>query len=349
MLAVNFMDLLDFSEEEIEEQLALLGYKNIPKHRLLEFKQDLDELIRRGEWRSLVSSPEIPSQSSPPAYTKEKVGPTEGVFLHTDGNGGRQALLTRPSRDDHVQQRPCDSYARHSVALPLRLATEAPGRLQVENNLNPGLNSTLSDGCTSSLDSQERRFIRRKVMRNLNGQRHVCDESVYSDDSDTSSRLEERLDELHVSPSCQPDDDEEDEEEEDQSSDSDSDSLSAFQSYARGLTRTRSDRDLRPKPKSFIRPAASQPTIKKSDPVAKYVQYREIWDLFKCPGEDDRRALRSEIRERLAYQPPPPKPRRVYVPNTYIVPTEKKRSALRWAVRTDLANGLLPHKSSCRF
>lgn len=37
--AGNIMDNLDFSEEEIQEQLALLGYKNIPKHRLREFKQ----------------------------------------------------------------------------------------------------------------------------------------------------------------------------------------------------------------------------------------------------------------------------------------------------------------------
>lgn len=33
------MDSLDFSEEEIEEQLAVLGYRNIPKHRLQKFKQ----------------------------------------------------------------------------------------------------------------------------------------------------------------------------------------------------------------------------------------------------------------------------------------------------------------------
>lgn len=33
------MDSLDFSEEEIQEQLVLLGYRNIPKHRLREFKK----------------------------------------------------------------------------------------------------------------------------------------------------------------------------------------------------------------------------------------------------------------------------------------------------------------------
>lgn len=93
----------------------------------------------------------------------------------------------------------------------------------------------------------------------------------------------------------------------------------------------------------------NQQTIKKTDPVAKYFQYKQLWEMFKLPGESDRRALRQEIKEQLAYQPPPPKPRRVYVPNTYIVPTEKKRSALRWEIRNDLANGVLPHKFNYRF
>lgn len=33
------MDNLDFSEEEIQEQLAILGYRNIPRQKLCEFKQ----------------------------------------------------------------------------------------------------------------------------------------------------------------------------------------------------------------------------------------------------------------------------------------------------------------------
>ncbi len=39
--AWNIMDNLDFSEQEIQEQLAILGYKNIPKHKLREFKKGL--------------------------------------------------------------------------------------------------------------------------------------------------------------------------------------------------------------------------------------------------------------------------------------------------------------------
>ncbi|XP_047433751.1 hydrolethalus syndrome protein 1 homolog isoform X4 [Mugil cephalus] len=355
------MDNLDFSEEEIQEQLAILGYNNIPKHRLLEFKQDLDDLIRHGEWRSLAPSTRLnhktvttTSQPSPPVFTKEKVGrcyiedTSEGFFLHAN-----RADHDREDRGYGRQQGRCDSYAQHSVAPKLQLPPGAPRRLQVEPDVSPL--SRLSDSYTSSSDAQEKRFIKRKVLRKHEGQSLVCDESIYSEDSDATSYLEERLAELRVSTSAQRDSSSENEDRTDlsdtRSSEADGDgiSLSALESYIRAMTQTQSEGDLRPKPKSFIRPVMSQQTMKKTDPVAKYFQYKQLWEMFKLPGEKDRRSLRWEIKERLAYQPPPPKPRRVYVPNTYVVPTEKKRSALRWEIRNDLANGLLPHKLSYRF
>ncbi|KAF7654946.1 hypothetical protein LDENG_00063020 [Lucifuga dentata] len=168
---------------------------------------------------------------------------------------------------------------------------------------------------------------------------------------DAASLLEERMEKLDLSKPPQLDDDDDDDDvtfqSNSQSSKNDRVSLSAFESYIRRMIRT--DADLRPKPKSFIRPALAQQTLKKTDPVAKYFQYKQFWEMFKLPGETERRALRRQIKEQLVYQPPAPKPRRVYLPNTYVVPTEKKRSALRWEVRNDLANGLLPHKLTYRF
>uniref|UniRef100_A0A3B4XMH5 HYLS1 centriolar and ciliogenesis associated n=1 Tax=Seriola lalandi dorsalis TaxID=1841481 RepID=A0A3B4XMH5_SERLL len=317
------MDSLDFSEEEIQEQLAILGYKNIPKHRLREFKQDLDGLIRHGEWKTFASSNQINStenhpalsQPSPPAYTKEKGQGTysgQGFFLHAD----------------HERQvsRHCDSYAQHSLAPNLQPPPGAPTRLQVEPDPEDTLHPPFTDSYTSSPDTQGRRFIKRKVL------------------SDESVCLEDRLAELHLSTSpCHGSETENEDvtsQSDSRSSEPDGISLTAFESYIRGMTRSQSDGDLRPKPKSFIRPVMSQQTIKKTDPVAKYFQYKQLWEMFKLPGEKDRRALRLEMK---------PKPRRVYVPNTYIVPTEKKRSALRWEIRNDLANGLLPHKFTYRF
>ncbi|XP_013857244.1 hydrolethalus syndrome protein 1 [Austrofundulus limnaeus] len=354
------MDRLEFTEEEIEEQLALLGYKNIPKHRLHEFKTDLKELVQHGQWENVAPATDLMNTTtqSPPAYVKEKVracyiqGPGEPFFLSAQTTTRDRKLLTsRESRQHGRQQGRCESYAQHSVAAKLQLPAHGPDRLQAEPDTEDPLDSLLSD--SSSSDLQPRRFIKRKVLRKQKGKSLVCDESVYSESSDVTSRLEEQMSDLDLCTAAQEDFDAESEyvtdQSETQSSDTDGVSSSAFKSYIRSMTRSRSDGDIRPKPKSFIRPVMSQQTIKKTDPVTKYFQYKQMWEMFKLPGESDRKALRWEIKERLAYQPPPPKPGRVYLPNTYTVPTEKKRSALRWQIRNDLANRLLPHTFNHHF
>ncbi|NXE30591.1 HYLS1 protein, partial [Ardeotis kori] len=61
---------------------------------------------------------------------------------------------------------------------------------------------------------------------------------------------------------------------------------------------------------------------------------------------DQRQELRRAVREQMLCRPQLPSgARRLCVPNSYAVPTEKKRAALRWGVRWDLAHGLLPRKN----
>ncbi|TSS35871.1 Hydrolethalus syndrome protein 1 [Bagarius yarrelli] len=146
------------------------------------------------------------------------------------------------------------------------------------------------------------------------------------------SELEEHLAYLHVS---SPDEQHElYTESEETSSYSDRNSSateelpSAFQIYIKGMTRSCSENDLRPRVKSCE--------------YQQYFQYKQDWEMFKPPGEKRRKELHWAIREQLEYQPPPPRPQRTYVPNTYVVPTAKKRSALRWEIRHDLANGIVP-------
>ncbi|RVE76706.1 hypothetical protein OJAV_G00011420 [Oryzias javanicus] len=343
------MDHLDFSEKEIRQQLAVLGYRNIPKHKLLEFKKGLEEVIHGGSWKSPTSSapinPSEKTQSSPPAFTKEKVSKeffrsSEGFFLHEGrAEHDKKQLSSRTFGGSGSQQ---DSYAQNSVAPQLHFPTGGPARLQVEPDEDVDVKDS-SDSDGSRPDSRQRRFLKRKVLRKHGGQSLVCDESIYSEDS--ASCLEERLADLHfpaVADGRDLEAESDDRSPSPRSEETDSVSTSAFESYMRTMTRARSEGDLRPKPKSFIRPVRNQRTAKKCDPVAKYFEYKQIWETFKLPGEKDRKALRWEIRERLAYQPPPPRPRRVLEPNSYVVPTEKKRSALRWEVRNRLANGLQP-------
>uniref|UniRef100_A0A4W5RRL1 HYLS1 centriolar and ciliogenesis associated n=1 Tax=Hucho hucho TaxID=62062 RepID=A0A4W5RRL1_9TELE len=325
------MDKLDFSEDEIQQQLEALGYNNIPRHRLHEFKRDLDELIRHEKSKSHSSSElnSTRSQStifkSPPAVTKVKGKITVRVLIQE-----------------------YDSYTQHSVAPKYQRPSTAPNKLEVDPDLTDlqQLSFAVSQSSTPDRDTgaHGRPFIKRKVLRKHQGQVHVCDESTHSEDSGAVSGLGECLGGIHVSMSTHQESELESEDAGSLSDRSESDCLpSAFKAYIRGMARSRSESDIRPRPKSFIRPVMDHPHtrgLKKTDPVAKYFQYKQDWEMFKAPGEKDRKALHLEIR--LAYQPLPPKPQRVFVPNTYVVPTEKKRSALRWEIRHDLANGLLP-------
>lgn len=98
--------------------------------------------------------------------------------------------------------------------------------------------------------------------------------------------------------------------------------------------------------KSFIPPRLGRDRTK-TDPVAKYFEYKRDWERFCIPGEDRRQELRRGVHEQMLCAPQPPSrtplPRR---PNGYTVPTEKKRAALRWGVRCDLAQGLLPRRTT---
>lgn len=102
-------------------------------------------------------------------------------------------------------------------------------------------------------------------------------------------------------------------------------------------------------PNSFIPPRLEtlRQNRSKSDRVAKYFEYKREWERFPVPGEDQRKDVRGCIRGRMLTQHShPSKPQHTYIPNTYTVPTDKKRAALRWEVRWDLANGLIPRKSA---
>ncbi|XP_059786095.1 centriolar and ciliogenesis-associated protein HYLS1 isoform X1 [Balaenoptera ricei] len=101
------------------------------------------------------------------------------------------------------------------------------------------------------------------------------------------------------------------------------------------------------RPKSFILPRLDQLSRNrgKVDRVARYFEYKRDWDLMRLPGEDHRKELRWGVREQMLCRAEhQSKPQHIYVPNNYLVPTEKKRSALRWGVRCDLANGVMPKK-----
>ncbi|XP_043108033.1 hydrolethalus syndrome protein 1 homolog [Puntigrus tetrazona] len=355
------MESLDFSEEEIQQQLAALGYRNVPKQRLRDFKRDLDQLIRHEKSKShsstdWTSTSHSSSSKSPPALLKEKVqlnniGPgCNYVLFNTSSAGQHKEIFSSTfNEDDHGDSgmnHNYDSYSRHTIAQRPARPSTAPNRLETE----------VLDCSESTSPDREHQVhlkpvIKRKVLRKHQGRSQVCDESTHSEDSGTVSELEEHLDRMRIAASRVHYnlDSEDTGSYTDRFSSVTEEPPSAFQEYIKGMTRSHSESDIRPRPKSFIRPVFDHPhtrNLKKTDPVAKYFQYKQDWEMFKPPGEKSRKELHWAIREQLMYQPPPARPQKTYIPNNYVVPTEKKRSALRWEIRHDLAHGIIPTKIS---
>ncbi|XP_063058406.1 centriolar and ciliogenesis-associated protein HYLS1 [Engraulis encrasicolus] len=370
------MDLLDFSEAEIEEQLSALGYNNIPKQRLQEFKKDLDALIRQERSKSQSPSDWSSTRSrgddsrSPPAFTKEKVQlnapELNNVFTQPPPERRQRQILTSTfTEGQHSFDMPSrghvDSYAQYSVMPKYTRPATAPctrqmppAELELEPEPEPSQSSNTFSDTSPERDTDTRPrgkpSIKRKVLRKHRGEPRVFDESTHSEDSGAVSGLEECLDRLQMSDMHRRHRGMQLESEEMESLSSDGELPSAYRHYFKGMVRSHSENDIRPRPKSVIIPMDHPHTrnLKKTDPVSKYFQYKEEWDAFKAPGEKDHRALRLEIREQLAYQPLPLRPRKALIPNTYVVPTDKRRDALRWEIRHDLAHGIIPTKMAFR-
>ncbi|XP_041073059.1 hydrolethalus syndrome protein 1 homolog [Carcharodon carcharias] len=373
---------LDFTDQDVREQLGLLGYHNVPQHQLREFRKDLEELIRHERSKSQSSSKASDSVESSgsmksPNYdsqvrnrsVRQPLAAPQSTAWHEFNSGienqsshrGIETLYGHPAEFHQ-----CDAYSRYSVVPNTFRCTSAPTRLILQNTPDHENNDSqvqYENSSTSSLEvpseSNRKPIIRRKVLRRKNGQLHVCDESMISEtDSDAVSELGQRVSRFQTLGN----EAESDRESEELSSTPDTGSIarrrpnSAQPFFTRDLWSSRPGGTegfccISNAPKSFIRPLMDHPhtrNIKKSDPVAKYFEYKRNWETFKAPGEKDRKELRWGIREQMFYKNQLPlKPQHIYVPNNYVVPTEKKRSALRWQIRHELASGTIPQKFFC--
>ncbi|NWX28042.1 HYLS1 protein, partial [Notiomystis cincta] len=60
---------------------------------------------------------------------------------------------------------------------------------------------------------------------------------------------------------------------------------------------------------------------------------------------DSHQNVRLAMRKQMQQSGLPRRAQQRLVPNTYVVPTMKKRESLRWGVRRDLANCLMPRRN----
>ncbi|XP_063273928.1 centriolar and ciliogenesis-associated protein HYLS1 isoform X2 [Prinia subflava] len=97
-------------------------------------------------------------------------------------------------------------------------------------------------------------------------------------------------------------------------------------------------------PVNYIAPQAVRQ--RRTDPVAKLNGYKQDWERYSIPGQDTHQSLRWAVRAQMLQSGLPRRAQRHIVPNTYEVPTMKKRDSLRFGVRWDLAHRLMPRRNS---
>ncbi|XP_066420696.1 centriolar and ciliogenesis-associated protein HYLS1 [Molothrus aeneus] len=95
---------------------------------------------------------------------------------------------------------------------------------------------------------------------------------------------------------------------------------------------------------AYIAPQAER--VKRTDPVARLNAYRQDWERFRFPGQDSHQGLRWATRTQMLQSGLPRRVQKRLVPNTYEVPTTKKRDALRFGVRWDLAHCNMPRRNT---
>nr|XP_060643157.1 centriolar and ciliogenesis-associated protein HYLS1 isoform X1 [Anolis sagrei ordinatus] len=261
-----------------------------------------------------------------------------------DGDSPRQPRL--------VPQK--DPYARASVAA---LARPIHHPMMIRHlQAEPMLQSVIPKNSRAS----RKPAMKRKVLRRMpDGEVQVTDESIVSETdsgapSDSEySELSQRMSNLKTHQ------EDESEEECEPNSSPKSETPNSWRttgasqsssSPRESHSRSTYEQDLifSGPPKSFILPRMEQLSRKrmKTDRVARYLAHKHDWGLLRLPGEDPRKSVRWNVREQMFYKAEfPPRAQHVYIPNNYIVPTEKKRSALRWGIRCDLANGIIPRNS----
>lgn len=369
----------EFSEDEIREQLEALGYQGVPHHRLAEFKRDLEQLVRHERSRNhslsttqdsyLYSQAQSDSSdafdSRVPRYPPQQVynpaqRPGHNVTTHSHAKYGKENQMTHPA---------VESYTKHSFAVddrqykqfervprqemrerrgidvkPRREFSTGGGSSyprtayeEEEEETDSTSQADYSYEYANSTTSSERKMMKRKVLRKRNGEA-VIDESITESEPDDMRAVRDRLQHLPIR-------------EEDDTSETGSDTSSVRERYPR---RPYSARDWIPPrsvdgdayPKSVIWTAKEHPhtkNIKRSDPVSRHQQFKQAWQKQKAPGEKQHKGLRWNVREMMLYHDEVvKKPQRVFVPNSYVVPTSKQRKSLRWQVRTDMAQGAMP-------
>lgn len=318
---------MEFTDDEIREELARLGYRDVPDDKLLEFKKDLMKLIQseRSKSNSLNSSVEERNLEETLQSCEEDAvidgKDWQGKKYIEDWHYPGKNKIRPASAGPTTSQR---NYASGSYGLfeqPIDLGLS-------EENQNGAKNNSVDcdypfPRCCSELETRQ---IKRKTARPSSSRPCRVYESDTESDAAGLYELYERVRNLAMR-DCE---------------------------CNRG-GRTTSDQE--PpyrihgvnKCPSLIRSGEPPHTrnLVKTLPWKRHQMYERLWKAQPIVGEDHRNRLRKETQARLLHKDEIKMPRKVYKPNKYVPPPENPRYKLRWEVR--LANSLYEMPSSNKY
>ncbi|KAK7103740.1 centriolar and ciliogenesis-associated protein HYSL1-like isoform X2 [Littorina saxatilis] len=315
---------LTFSDHEIEEELARLGYQNIPRDKLRDFQKDLNRLVEAEKSKASSNDNSFASGDHP-----VNGGALYGEYeIESRGQDVSNSACRPGAGDSHLhrlRKEDLDLHDKRQRQAILRQKGGVPGSFACYELPKATLQSQAIRDDLSETESEIRRMKRKTLRKNEEGAKFI-NESMSDAASivDTHRRME-RLVLRDLDPVAQ-----------------------------RRTQSARSSRDPPPyrlnpddpRPPSVIHPMTDHPhtkNLRRADPVKRHKQIQQIWATQQAPGEKLRKGLRWNVKQQMLTQfVPEKKPQRNYVPNKYVPPTDKMRYALRWQLRLDMAEGSKP-------
>ncbi|KAH9488146.1 hypothetical protein Btru_064950 [Bulinus truncatus] len=315
------LNTMEFTDGEIREELARLGYRDVPEEKLVEFKKDLKKLItsERSKNNSLNSSADVDDvkfdkkhgleyhQTNLNHHRNEKTNKTDEALparFKENWQYRGQDWTSQNSNDYSYKPKVPGSYSLYE--MPHSTRSEKYG-YRYEN-----ANNSVPDDASSETDSETTKQLKRKISRKTQDGSRVIDESLSESGVAGLYEIYEKVKNL------------------------------AMRDCECGKTRPSSASSEPPyrikgvnKNPSVIKmgePPHSR-NLNRTVPFKRHQMYQKMWKMQPAIGDDVRHHVRKEVHSKMLQREDIKVFHKVFVPNPYVIPTEKPRYDLRWKVR----------------
>ncbi|XP_013069289.1 centriolar and ciliogenesis-associated protein HYLS1-like isoform X2 [Biomphalaria glabrata] len=313
---------MEFTDSEIREELARLGYRDVPDNKLAEFKKDLMKLItaEKSKSNSLNGSAEVDYFHSKPdseyhVISEDYSHPSKGkTYTFNEPVDGYRENWHYRGLDEDTEDSPDYSYNKATRAPGSYSLYEMPDSSRSDNIYCPNydnVNNSVHDDAFLETGFETKHLKRKTSRKTSNGKSsQVVDKSSNACDMADLYALYERVKNMAIR-DCEC---------------GQTVSAASESSYCmRG-----------PKKKTSIIKIGEPPhtrNLVRIVPFKRHQMYQRLWKLQPAIGDDVRYHTRKTVHAKMLKREDIKMFHKVFVPNPYVVPTDKPRYNLRWKVR----------------